>query len=304
MTVWWEKWPGRLERELADLDAAGIKYARDEAQFSQGIACLDLQMPIADGETTPLKVVFPDLYPYFRFEVYAPELDLPYHQNPFEKNLCLLGRRTHFWNPHDTLAGILTQQLPSVIQTAHSSTKEEVAGLEQEQAEPFSDHYPYAPNVAMVQSDWSIPSDVKYGSLLIGTSAPASMREFRGPVVEIRGGQGVLWAADKPLRDAFQGKQLQASWARVSAPLKDANSFALIKTLLAMHSSMPEAKPNHVTDGWLCIWGVLFPEEIRHRQLGEGWVFLCASSKNRDELIRLQSRRSAAHHKQKRKGRK
>ena len=47
----------------------------------------------AEGAIVPLEVTFPDLYPYFRFEIVAPTLSLDHHQNPFGKNLSVAGFR-------------------------------------------------------------------------------------------------------------------------------------------------------------------------------------------------------------------
>ena len=83
-----------------------------------------------DGETLRLVVTFPDFYPYFRFEVQAPDLHLDHHQNPFEKNLCLLRRGTEHWDPGDTVASLLHEQLADVLKTGRSQNIEEVKGLE------------------------------------------------------------------------------------------------------------------------------------------------------------------------------
>ena len=93
-SAWWVHQPGRYEYELAQLDAAGIDYSIDEVARAEGILRLDLNIPSEEGQPLKLQATFPDLYPYFRFEIRAPEIDLPHHQNPFSKNLCLLGRST------------------------------------------------------------------------------------------------------------------------------------------------------------------------------------------------------------------
>src|SRR5215203_2732352 len=102
---WWERWPGRLEAELVALSDAGIVCKRDEEAYGAGILVLHLEFP-ADAGKIALTATFPDLYPYFRFEVVAPELQLAHHQNPLSGGLCLLGREGGNWDPTCTLARI------------------------------------------------------------------------------------------------------------------------------------------------------------------------------------------------------
>jgi len=134
---WWDDFPSILARELSALDEADIEYKRDDEAFDKGILCLHIEME----KTGKLRVVFPDLYPYFRFEVYAPELELAHHQNPFTKSLCMIGRSTENWHVGDTLAAFLMERLPQVMLTGTSDNVTDVEGIEAPQAEPFSDYY-------------------------------------------------------------------------------------------------------------------------------------------------------------------
>ncbi|MDF1594059.1 MAG: hypothetical protein P1P89_21330 [Desulfobacterales bacterium] len=49
MKSWWERWPGRLEYEIAELEKAGIHPVRQEDSFKKGIIVLKFQHPI-NGE--------------------------------------------------------------------------------------------------------------------------------------------------------------------------------------------------------------------------------------------------------------
>ncbi|MBW2321885.1 MAG: hypothetical protein JRF31_13910, partial [Deltaproteobacteria bacterium] len=64
---WWETCPGRLNYELNALEKASIEYSKDDGSFAKGLLCLNISM----GDVGKLQVVFPDLYPYFRFEIYG-----------------------------------------------------------------------------------------------------------------------------------------------------------------------------------------------------------------------------------------
>ena len=285
---WWERWPEVLQRETAALDAAGIVWKRDEDAFLLGILRLNLSLPVSTG-ILEVHVVYPDHYPYFRFQAYAPSLELAHHQNPFQRNLCLIGRRTHFWNTDDTAAALLLQQIPKLLATATPDNPEAVADLEERQAEPFGNYYPYKPSMILVESEWSIDHKHRRGTLLIGTPQSGDHLSdplIRGAVLEIRADAGeVLCAATPSLKKAFPGKVLEGRWARVSEPIREFHEGRFIEELVQREPKMQTAKPNHVNDGWLRILGVLFPEETAHRVVGEGWMFVCAIDKNRPRVV-------------------
>ena len=132
---WWEIYP-RLEYERQKLDEVGIKYSIDEEAIAIGVVRLELPETVAGK----VFVIFPDLYPYFRFQIYAPELDLKYHQHPLEKNLCMIGRATDNWDQNDTVADFITIRLPEVLKAGNSVNKDDVSVFEEPQAEPYTDY--------------------------------------------------------------------------------------------------------------------------------------------------------------------
>ena len=291
---WWQRWPGRLEHELAELDRAGMRYQVDQGLFDCGILRIDVEVDLP-GETVVLDVLFPDLYPSFRFEVYAPQLRLAHHQNPLEGNICLLGRRSDNWRSTDTLAGLLQAQLPEVLRTGRSNADAAaIGGAEERQAEPLSVYYPYAPGIVLTAIGGG-DIDVRHrgGRFMLGTvpgpQGPPPRVFVRGAVLEVMAdGGAVLAAADDALRRAFTGTPLRGRWARVDRPIiaKDAGQF--LAQLLRDYPAARDAPVNRVDGGHLQIWGVLFPEETAQRQLGEGWVFACNFDEKFDRLLRAQ----------------
>ena len=75
MDPWWERFPGLLEHELEELRKAGIKFVRDRSAFEVGIVAINATCTVNEAEIK-VRAVYPDLFPYFRFEVYAPDLNL------------------------------------------------------------------------------------------------------------------------------------------------------------------------------------------------------------------------------------
>ena len=92
-------------REETAFAAAGLTWQRDEPAFAKGVLRLKVNAEALVG-IQKLIVVYPDNYPYFRVQVFAPGLDLPFHQNPFERNKPIAPhftelRRRQKLAPHD-----------------------------------------------------------------------------------------------------------------------------------------------------------------------------------------------------------
>lgn len=288
--AWWEEFPERLAYEQQALEAAKITYRRDEEAFARGILRWHLQMPL-DGQFIPLDVTFSDLHPFFRFQVEAPTRSLPHHQNPFGKNLCLIGRATHYWNTTDTVASLLQEQLSVALRTGECEDRESVRGLEQQQAEPFSDYYPYPPSLVILPSSSAIPPQYGHGTFsvaTVGSQGPPPERFVRGLVVQVRAHSGEVIADVAPdMVTAFPDQRLEGTWVRLSKPIPQAKQDLFLKELLAQFPVTRSAHANRVEGGWLQIWGVLFPEEARWRACdGEGWVFVCLFDAQRSGLVR------------------
>jgi len=97
-----------------------------------------------DGAKHPMYAVFSDLYPYFRFEIYAETVSLAHHQNPIGKNLCLIGRETVNWRASDTLADFIRDRLPTVLAAGRENSKDAVAGLRLTKLNRSPAYYRYA----------------------------------------------------------------------------------------------------------------------------------------------------------------
>lgn len=278
-SAWWARQPERYEYELAQLDAAGINYSIDDVARTEGILRLDLSIPSEEGEPLRLQATFPDLYPYFRFEIRAPELDLPHHQNPFSKNLCLLGRSTGNWNTDDTLAMFIRERVPLVLMAGKSSGTAAVAALEEQQGEPFSDYYSYRDfSMIVVDSSWQIPEHYTGGTLVVNLSRPRRIdSEFLGIVVKVQDGHREDIVVAEPELFRLCAQQLNFRWVRLQAPIRTDDPGEFLKQLIEIDRDL--ARPHWSTIGNIRydVIGCLFPEEQRYRETGLGWVFLARS---------------------------
>lgn len=273
MRPWWERWPERLDYELEQLRDAGISFERDQKAFSRGSIVLRLS-PIIEGDSIELVAEFPALFPYFRFEVTAPTLDLDHHQNPFSKNLCLIGRATENWDSSDTLAQFVRERVPQVIKVAHNGSAVEPDGLEQHQGEPFSDYYPYQPNsMVLIDSSWSIDSKVSEGQFHIGVEESAGVL-LRGAVVKVNDSAGRPLAEAHPAVGHLYPQELRFRWIRLPQPLKENDASKFFDALVSRNPQLAAPWWRTMKDGRIDVIGILFPEEVRWRETGDGWVFL------------------------------
>lgn len=272
---WFERWPKRLKLELEALGQAGIKVEVDNSAKTAGILKLGLQTP----EEHPagrhdLLAVFPEEYPFFRPEVFASSLVLPRHQNPFARNLCLLGRSTRQWDPVTTLAELLHEQLPEVIEHGRCTDPEELSEFG-EQAEPRSVYYSYEPGaVVFVDPAQRVDPEVDHGTFVIGHQTKGQV--FRGALLRVRDEQGKDVYQAKPVPFDFS-KRDGFIWVRAGEPPPQPDAESIHEWLRQTQPSAVQASESKWTrwNGKRCyILGVLYQEEVGPGRLDDAWLFL------------------------------
>ena len=287
LVYWWERWPGRLEHELRGLEQAGIRYERDAKAFEDGVVRIRLWSNHG-GREVELVATFPDLYPWFRFEVAAPQLSLVRHQHPFGKNLCLIGRASANWHTTDTLVDFVTNRLSNVIAAADASETDREAELEEHQGEPFSDFYQYSPgNMILVDSAWRLDPSATRGTLTFALQH-STEGFFRGVVLDSKDQDGhILEAADEIIRKRFQGQARlpQGKWVRLKEPQKVNNTEALLRIASTIDGNVTKVNERARTgsDGLVDVIAIIFPEETRYNEHRDGWVFLVRRGKSQRE---------------------
>ena len=291
---WWEREVGRLEFELEQLNEAGIKYEVDEAAKARGLLLIHLEVIIENSKPIHLQALFPDLYPYFRFEIRASELDLPYHQHPFSKQLCVLGRATENWRPSDTLAKFIKERVPKVLASSQMTSRTDAGGIEEHQGEPFSDYYAYFDNsIILIDGGWNLGA-VDSGSLLIGL--PQARRrglELRGAVLEIRDLNNRLIADAAPEILRLFPQQINGRWVRVQEPIHADRPELFLAELCKLDKRFEQEHWQSIDGYRYDVVGVVFPEEHRWRSVkADGWVFVTRAmpiggTGNRDRYVYL-----------------
>lgn len=284
-TPWWVDRPGTFHEELTALDRAGIDYKVREDLKAQGILQIDATVDVG-GEQVEVEVVYPDLYPYFRFEVFAPGLELPRHQNPFLKNLCLIGRSTDNWDTDATAAQFLIDQLPKVLTAGRAPIgKSPVAEIPQ--GEPLSAYYGGQDGAMfLIDSAWSIPADHERGWMKIGldrarvatiSGMGIEAPVIRGVVAEIQAyDHSVLAEADPALVASVADPQwVLGRWVRISPPPavgQPPNGMNNLNQAIDRAWGAGGHKERYNGDH-IEIAGVLFDEELTEGNFGDGWIF-------------------------------
>lgn len=271
MTVegWWEIWPERLEFELEALRSLGLEPVVDERARAVGQIIIRFEHS-AGGQSAAFAAVFPYGYPRLPFELYAPDLRLGHHQNPFAGNLCLLARPGEDWRPSDYVARFLVDQLPAVVAAGRATDAGEVDAVEEHQAEPVSVYYEHADgSLVLVDSSWTLPSAAS-GSLELRAER---IDPFRAAVVEIRtAGAAPIVALDQ-IHARFTA-QIRGRWFRVDRPILEATPAGLLAALAALHPDAARPVWTALEQVEIDVIGVVFPEEIGWRTAGDGWVFV------------------------------
>lgn len=274
----WNRWPERLQFELVELRDAGIRFALDEKLKQNGIIRVTV-WPKIGGEEVKLVATYPDLYPHFRFEIQAPSLELPYHQNPFLKNLCFLGRWTAYWDQDFTLLAMLREQVPVAIAAGMESEKEAVEKAEEHQAEPLSEYYPYeSSSIILINTEWALPPFESAGVFVVGTLPSTRFSGgFRGAVLEVRSHTSkLLLSASTSIRNTFNGPSVHGHWIRSPQPVRESNPFKFLQFAARLDPQAGKIRKNSWNNDLLELWAMVFPQEVRWRDgtHKEGWVFV------------------------------
>lgn len=273
MKPWWERWPERLDYEITELQKAGIQSELDRDSFRKGVVKLNLRHTV-NGQEQDFIVIFPDVYPYMRFEIYAPDLNLEHHQNPFQKNLCMIGRSTANWRVSDTVAEFLLSRLPKVIQAGASSDPLEAKNLEELQGEPITSYYPYFPNaVVLVESSWSIDPAVSGGIIELGVDRTLTL-EIHCVICTVKDRANNKIAEAAPELVNLYPNRILGRWVRCQNPILKNSPNLFYDQLVIQDKSLLPPIWQKFGKRKVAIIGTLFPEEVSWRKQKDGWLFL------------------------------
>ncbi len=173
MQDWWERFDGRLAEELDALAARGLDFSVDDHELAADRVVLHGAVPAGRLGPIDVSIVYPDTFPHTRPTVYqAVGARLDRHQNPFDGNYCLIGRRSDYWRPSMTAADLL-DGLPGLVQ-AVGEGGQALIDAEDPQGEPVTTYYPTLSNGCVLVPPWidTIPEEVTGGCLTVRFNGP------------------------------------------------------------------------------------------------------------------------------------
>lgn len=283
--TWWERYPGELEREILELESAGMQPRKNVAWFSVGKAAVDIRLEVL-GQVKEALITYPDLYPYFRPTLQVPGLGVGLrHYNPCAGDICLLQRGTQHWLPNMTAARLIREMLPHWEQAATRKYDESRLEAEDNQAEPVTVYYPAkATQVVAMDSSWCLPPLIKSGRIKLAlpnghkSIVPSECYAAWVTGIEDDKKKSILGIT---LSESIQ-RWLKAQeyteciypWIRLDAPPRGRTPLE-IASIIA--TSYPKVQ-NHINQEIAALrnglYGLCFPEEDPNGGQREGWLFL------------------------------
>jgi molybdopterin/thiamine biosynthesis adenylyltransferase len=299
MQTWVERFPGRLEYELADFARRKLEFALDEEQLAeQGRVVLTGFLPY-EGEEVRLEVRYPDLFPYLRPVVIAPDLNRDRHQDPYSKELCLLEPSTRAWDTDATGAWLVEKRVPYLLRLLDADP-ETLRRAEVPQGEPVASYFEGPPGsvVFVPQAALGIPAQAQAGSGRLAFSVGEPPRpEVRAVIAEVvekdhNKKTKTLAKADEPLLAHFGGEQIPFRWARLPRAPDVNTPQGILEALEASRTGFGSPPWHAVHGGRIGVAAALFQEEVRQGDWEDTWVFVVQvrldSQDERSYLIRGQ----------------
>lgn len=291
---WYELHPERYSEELTAFEERNISYEIDEHLKAQRLIRIFLKIqgsnPLFNFPdktiTYHFTVIYPDLYPWFRPEVYAYDLNLARHLQLRTKVLCLLPRGTEHWDPAELVATLLESQINLVLEKGMVTDGEKIKADATEQAEPVSDYYFTIVNAPVLFDPSNLKLDYipeqfrQIGKIQVGIPKelfPARMAVLKttimksGNVQELpkdierlfafRKVEGILVEAPEPPPFAKNAHEI-ISWLKQGLPFNERN--------IPFRNEIVKLTNGAVRS----ITGIRFPEEVEKGKKGTGWIFL------------------------------
>lgn len=314
---WRGRYPERWDRELADLDAAGLPYRSRTSSIGAPLLEVDISVvqttaagPAVESAATggpddadaggavaqvvTLLVDFGPQYPWFPPRVFDRDrrLELRRHHDPSTGALCLVEEED--WQINTTVAELLAGQLPKLIQAGNASAAP-ADGIEVAAAEPVEVFLPRLAAPVLLAPEGPIPADVQQGAMVVrytvradGGVDGALIEHLLGPGFDLR-----LDISNTSLRALLRLFTVTGYGRWLRDPAFDPAASAeqtyhrLHDRLLPLEVDTEPPNPSTTqedSDGreldpdWFEMLLLVVPSERTHRRIGEGLVALLRSA--------------------------
>jgi len=282
MRPWTKELPDRLRFEIEEFARRGLAFEVDDHELQVQDRLVMRGNIEVNARSVAISVVYPDSFPYLRPEVYAPELGLDRHQNPFDHNLCLLDRSSRAWNTTDTGAWLVDERLPYLLHlTAQGG--QAMRDAETPQGEPATSYFPSEGGMAIFIDEQflGIPADATHGSIHLavhgGEALAPRVRAGLVKAASARAGRsGQRWsvAAQAPLRARFNGRTVDGLWVRLPALPPSRDPHALVRLAQTVNPRVATPSWHRTTDGEIALLGIVVPEETQQGEVEDAWLFV------------------------------
>jgi ThiF family len=279
---WTETFPDRLEHELAEFERRGLRFELDEGHLRETGAIMLTGALTHHGEEVELQVVYPDSFPFMRPEVFAPTLMLERHQNPVERNLCLLERSTLAWSVSDTGAWLVAERVPHLLRLL-AVGGEALAKEEAPQGEPASSYFKIEAGavVFVPEAMLHLPAEHTSGVFRLATRANEPPQQLlRACLSKVstrddRGGKMTLAELSGPLKDRFTGKAIEGRWVRLPAFPEGNLPRDLMSAAVAVNPALGSPRWQRLPGGGdMSVVGVVAQDEVAQGIWQDAWLFV------------------------------
>ncbi|PWW26612.1 molybdopterin/thiamine biosynthesis adenylyltransferase [Cytobacillus oceanisediminis] len=136
--TWFERRPELLEEEIHSFIEQDLNFLLDE-QVKKDMRGIVFKGTVdVNGEEVELELIYPSEFPSQRIVIKASERNLFRHQNPFEKNLCVIPHDQYGWDSSMTGAFMVKQAI-RLLEDIETGV-EAVEKNEVESPEPWSNY--------------------------------------------------------------------------------------------------------------------------------------------------------------------
>lgn len=267
---------GLLAEETALLQQAGFtvpSVVDDASGWTITVVAPDATTSI--GPVT-LTVRCGPSYPLTPPTVFAEQLGLEHHQNPFTGELCLLEQPTQRWRVDWRLAGFLADQLPKLIAAGRHDADLKALDEEIDQAEPFSLYYPYRRWSGVLIDGAGLGELSGRGDLTVSwvvTPSLGGQGRLLGLVEEIRAGSDAYAASPELQKALLPGapRRAKGRWVALNEAPVEQNPAVLWRTYVNSGDKLPHVQIDGLQ---LQLLGLVFPEESSRHRKTSGWAFV------------------------------
>jgi len=266
MRHWWQRYPARLESELASLDEAGFSYVLEEDAKRTGRIVVHVEYADENYACT-IVVAYPVTYPRTIFSAYSKGFVDGRHKEHNQGKLCLYHDEHNAWNG-ECVGVVLKDQIPKIF-AVHTDAKN-AGDFETDAGVQITGQLSYQQNSVILQGEHQIPEEYNRGFLDLGILVSSDPNTcFRGVLVALEDDKrNPLLNVTGNLNKLITGR-LRGRWIRLDKQPANFEAGVLNEAISLWPTLM-----NPVFNKGPDVTGLLFPVEVRKGETEYHWLFV------------------------------